>query len=100
MDADAREKVVIAFRRKLEEEGVERVTAVGAGSVAEKIEELARREGIEIEEDPGEIEKIFRFQADQVIPPRVYALITELINFTFQLREVWKEKNVAGGGDD
>jgi len=95
MEDEEREKVTIAFRRKAEEESVDRVTAVGAGRVAERIEELAREHGIRIEEEPEEVEELFRIHAHQVIPPRVYALITELINFTFQVRDAWKNDKTS-----
>jgi flagellar biosynthesis protein len=99
MDEKESEKVTIAFRRRTEE-GIDSVTAVGTGTVAEKIEKIAREHGIRIEEEPEETEDIFRIHAHQVIPPRVYALITELINFTFKVRDAWKGANLTTGGGD
>ncbi|MCV0428234.1 MAG: EscU/YscU/HrcU family type III secretion system export apparatus switch protein [Roseibium sp.] len=57
------------------------VTAKGAGSVAEQIEQIAREAGVPIEENPMMAEALSQIELDQEIPIELYQAVAVLIGF-------------------
>ncbi len=64
-----------------------RVTAQGSGLVAEKIIDLARRNGIPIKEDPALIQVLSKLDLNQEIPPAVYVVVAEILAFVYSLNK-------------
>jgi len=70
-----------------------RVVAKGAGSLAEKIIEVARQHNIPIREDPDLIEVLMRVDIQQEIPPELYRVVAEILAFLYRLNNRWKESH-------
>lgn len=75
----------VALRYRPSEDQAPRVTAKGAGSAAEKIIALARKQGIPVQEDPGLIQVLARLDFYQEIPPKIYAVVAEILAFVYRL---------------
>jgi flagellar biosynthesis protein len=57
------------------------VTAKGAGNVAERIEEIARENGVPIEQDPMMAEALSQIEIDEEIPVELYQAVAVLVGF-------------------
>ena len=64
-----------------------RVTAKGKGKVAEKIIDMARRNGIYIHEDPALVETLCALDLNEEVPENVYVVVAELLAFLYSLEE-------------
>ena len=71
----------LAVALQYEKEGAPVVTAKGAGSVAEQIEQIAREAGVPIEENPMMAEALSQIELDQEIPIELYQAVAVLIGF-------------------
>lgn len=70
-----------------------RLTARGAGKLADKIIALAEEHGIPVKEDPDLVSLLARLDLEQAIPPELYPLVAELLGFAYEL-------NKAAGGEE
>ena len=87
----------VALRYRPPRDPAPRVTAKGAGLVAQKIIELGRKNGIPIQEDPGLIQILAQLDFYQEIPPKVYAVVAEILAFVYRLnREAPAAPNESG----
>jgi len=73
--------------------GAPRVTAKGAGSVAERIEEVAKEAGVPIEHNPMMAEALSQIEIDEEIPTELYQAVAVLIGFILR---TGKAKNPPG----
>lgn len=92
-----------AFALTLDEEtGMPRVTAVGRGLMAKRIEEKAKEAGLTLDRDPDLAERLFKPSDDRVIPAPIYGIIAEILTFVYQLNEVFQqtEEPQEPSGDD
>jgi len=64
--------------------GTPRVTAKGSGAVAEKIVEVARANGVAIEENAGLAEALSTIELDEEIPVELYRAVAEVIAFVLR----------------
>ncbi|WP_298958202.1 EscU/YscU/HrcU family type III secretion system export apparatus switch protein [uncultured Roseibium sp.] len=71
----------LAIALQYENEGAPIVTAKGAGTVAEQIEQIAREAGIPIEENPMMAEALSQIEIDQEIPIELYQAVAVMIGF-------------------
>lgn len=55
------------------------VVAQGAGHIANKIIELAKANGIPLQENPGLIENLIDMDLGDNVPPQLYAVIAEVL---------------------
>jgi type III secretion system FlhB-like substrate exporter len=85
------EKKALAIKR--EEDGTQSVIAFGTGKDAEAILEKAASHNIEIVQDPDEIERILSREKKDVVPERIYSLISEVVSFVTELNELWVRKS-------
>ena len=76
-----------ALRYRPDQDSAPRVTAKGSGLVAEKIIELARRNGIPIKEDPALIQVLSKLDLNQEIPPAIYVVVAEILAFVYSLNQ-------------
>ena len=74
-----------ALKYRPDRDSAPRVTARGSGLVAEKIIELARRNGIPIKEDPALIQVLSKLDLNQEIPPAIYVVVAEILAFVYSL---------------
>jgi flagellar biosynthesis protein len=75
----------VALRYRPPRDPAPRVMAKGAGLVAQKIIDLGREHGISIQEDPGLIQILAQLDFYQEIPPKIYAVVAEILAFVYML---------------
>lgn len=64
-------------------EGAPKVLASGVGSIAERILEIARQQGIPIHEDPDLAELLSRVDVGSEIPEELYLAVAEVLAFLY-----------------
>lgn len=64
-----------------------RITATGKGDLAEKIIELARKNNIEIHQDPDLFHMLAQLDLNSEIPPVLYEVVAELLSFIYLLND-------------
>ncbi len=74
----------IAVRYARDEHPAPRVTAAGAGPVAERILEIARAEGIPLREDPDLVAALAALDLGAAIPPELYEVIAEVLAWAYR----------------
>ncbi len=75
----------VALRYRPPRDPAPRVMAKGAGLVAQKIIDLGRKHGVPIQEDPGLIQILAQLDFYQEIPPKIYAVVAEILAFVYRL---------------
>ena len=78
-------KKAVALKYKLPQDSAPKVTAKGTGAVAEKIIDIARKQGIPVKDDPDLVEVLSRLDLDEEIPPELYVIVAELLAFVYSL---------------
>jgi len=68
-----------------------KITAKGKGLIADKIIELARENGIPIQQDPGLVQILCKLDIDEEIPVELYRAIAELLAFVYSMNERRRE---------
>jgi len=71
----------VALRYERDEMPAPRVTARGAGELAQRILELARRHDVPVREDPDLLELLAACDLGAEIPPELYHAVAELLAF-------------------
>lgn len=75
----------VALKYDAEKDAAPKVTAKGAGRIAEKIIALARENGIHIHNDPDLIAVLSQLDLHADIPPDLYLVVAELLSFVYTL---------------
>lgn len=75
----------VALRYKPGEDKAPTVAAKGAGYVAEKILELARKNQVPIRQDKDLVQLLSLLDLDAAIPPSVYKAVAEILAFVYRL---------------
>jgi flagellar biosynthesis protein len=91
---DQKQKKATALKYDPANDSAPRVTAKGKGIMAEKIIELARKEGIPISEDPDLVEALIQLDYYEEIPPELYKSVAEILAFVYRLNRKLIEKNI------
>lgn len=76
----------VALRYQAEQDRVPVVLAQGRGYRAQKILELAEKNGVHIEEDPALVEVLAALPERGVIPPELYAAVAQLLAVVYRLQ--------------
>jgi flagellar biosynthesis protein len=74
----------VALRYRREEGGAPRVTASGAGPVAQRIMDLAREHDLPVREDPDLVEALAVLDLGAVIPVELYDVIAEVLAWAYR----------------
>lgn len=82
--ADKRKKAV-ALRYDPGKDRAPRVTAKGAGEVAERIIQVAREHDIPVKDDADLVEVLSKLEIEREIPPDVYVVVAELLAFVYSV---------------
>jgi flagellar biosynthesis protein len=85
-------KKAVALKYEPAKDGAPKVAAKGAGLVAERIIEVARREGIPIQEDPDLVGALIQLDLQEQIPPELYKVVAEILAFTYRLNRRMMKK--------
>ena len=78
-------KKSVALKYEPSKDNAPRVTAKGAGLIAERIIELAVKEGIPIKEDPDLIGALMQLDFQEEIPPELFKAVAEVLAFAYRL---------------
>jgi flagellar biosynthesis protein len=70
---------------RYEGSGAPKVTASGAGYIADRIVEVARENGIPVREDPALAEALAALELDTEIPEDLYIAVAEAIAWAYSL---------------
>jgi flagellar biosynthesis protein len=84
MTYDKRKKA-IAVKYEPHRDRAPRVTAKGSGGIAERIIELAEKEGIPIQEDPDLVGALIQLDFEEEIPPELYKAVAEILAFAYRM---------------
>ncbi|MBW2609902.1 MAG: EscU/YscU/HrcU family type III secretion system export apparatus switch protein [Deltaproteobacteria bacterium] len=82
---DDKHKKAAALKYESAEDNAPRVTAKGAGLIAERIIELAKNQGIPISEDPDLVGVLMQVDFQEEIPPELYKAVAEILAFAYGL---------------
>ena len=86
-------KKAVALKYSRERDTAPRVTAKGAGPIAEKILELAEKEGIPIAEDPDLVTALARLDFYDEIPPELYRAVAEILAFAYRVNNKMRDSS-------
>lgn len=81
------EEQLLAIALKYTGESVPKVTATGAGHIAQEILSRAQEHGVPIHEDSQLAPLLARVPQGNNIPENLYAAVAEVLAFTFWLEE-------------
>jgi flagellar biosynthesis protein len=76
-----------ALRYAQGEDAAPRLMAKGKGTVADRILEIARRNGIPIREDRELVQVLASLDLYQEIPPELYKAVAEILVFLYSLNQ-------------
>lgn len=85
--ADDKLKKAVALKYDREKDSAPKVTAKGTGLIAERIIELAQKEGIPISEDPDLVGALVQLDFHEEIPPELYRAVAEILAFAYRLNK-------------
>ncbi len=83
-------KKAVALKYNRENDLAPRVTAKGAGMIAEKILELAEKEGIPITEDPDLVTALAQLDFNEEVPAELYHAVAEVLAFAYRVNNKMK----------
>jgi flagellar biosynthesis protein len=69
-----------------QEDHAPKLLARGEGAIAERILEIARREGIPIHQNAALVDILSRLDVEREIPPELYRVVAEIISFVFRIQ--------------
>ena len=78
-------KKAVALKYDSKKDTAPRVTAKGTGLIAEKILDLAEKEGIPITEDPDLVTALAQLDFYDEIPPELYRAVAEILAFAYRV---------------
>ena len=91
---DNKQRKATALKYDPAKDSAPRVTAKGKGLMAEKIIELAGKEGIPVSEDPDLVEALIQLDFYEEIPPQLYKSVAEILAFAYKLNRKLLEKSI------
>lgn len=80
-----RQRQAAALRYDRGKDAAPQIVAKGKGAVADKILEIARRNGIPIREDRALVQMLASLDLYQEIPPDLYKAVAEILAFLYSL---------------
>ena len=95
MEKNIKDKIkkAVALKYDREKDTAPRVTAKGTGLIAEKIVELAEKEGIPITEDPDLVTALAQLDFYDEIPPELYRAVAEILAFAYRINSKMRNSN-------
>jgi len=82
---DKRLRKAVALKYEPSKDNAPRLTAKGAGKVAERIIDMALKEGIPIREDPDLVGALIQLDFLEEVPPELYKAVAEILAFAYRL---------------
>lgn len=78
-------KVAVALEYDRARDRAPRITASGAGAVAEQILEIAFAQGVQVREDADLTEVLGALDVDSIIPTEVLAAVAEILSYVYRV---------------
>jgi flagellar biosynthesis protein len=82
---DAKKRTAIALSYQGDKDPAPRVTATGQGTMAERIIELAKENGLPIREDPDLAAALSALDLGASIPVELYGVIAEVLAWSYKV---------------
>ena len=89
-------KAAAAIRYHMGTDPAPRLVAKGAGKLAERIIEAAKKAGVPVREDPDLLALLMTLDLNEFIPPELYAAVAEVLVFVYRMNKRALEGNAAG----
>lgn len=86
-------KKAVALKYEQAKDNAPRLTAKGTGLIAERIIELAKKEGIPIAEDPDLVGALAQLDFQEEIPMELYMAVAEIMAFAYRLNQKMLEQD-------
>ena len=86
-------KRAVALKYEAAKDHAPRMTAKGNGLMAERIVELARKEGIPLQEDPNLVGALMQLDFQDEIPAELYQAVAEILAFAYRLNRSLGQKD-------
>jgi len=95
MNSNYKEKIkkAVALKYNRKKNTAPRVTVKGKGLIAEKILELAKKEGIPIAEDPDLVNALAQLDFYDEISPELYRAVAEILAFAYRINNKMRIHN-------
>ncbi len=84
---EEKRKKAVALRYSMDKDRAPVVVAKGVGELAERILELARKEGVPVLEDKHLIEALLKVEVFEEIPPVLYEAVAKVLVFVQEARK-------------
>lgn len=84
-ERDKGRRKAVALRYAADKDAAPKVIAKGAGLLADKIIELARENGIHVQEDRDLCEILSKLNVDTEIPENLYRAVAEVLAYVYRL---------------
>ncbi len=81
MSGQLPQKPPLAVALEYDHETTPRVTAIGQGDIAEKMQDLARHHGVPLVENPQLAAALSKLPLDQEIPEQLYRAVAEVLSY-------------------
>jgi len=89
-------KKAVALKYVPHQDRAPKVTAKGSGELAQRIIELAKKNGIPIKEDAALVQILAQLDFYQEIPPSVYVVVAEILAFIYSMNNRWRGLGRSG----
>ncbi len=80
-------KKAVALRYQRQKDSAPKVLAKGKGKIAQKIIEIAQKNGVYIQKDPDLVEILSHIQIEQEIPQKLYAVVAKILTHIYRLKK-------------
>lgn len=83
----------VAIKYDLKKDKAPKIMAIGKGSIAEKILNLAEEHHVPMAEDKTLTDLLSKLEIDNDIPPNLFTVVAEILAFVYQLDKLAKKRN-------
>ncbi len=80
-------KKAVALRYQRQKDSTPKVLAKGKGKIAQKIIEIAQKNGVYIQKDPDLVEILSQIQIEQEIPQKLYVVVAKILTHIYRLKK-------------
>lgn len=93
LDSPEKSKLrAIALKYDVDKDKAPKITAMGKGTIAEKILTVAEEYNIPFYEDTNLTELLSKLELDSEIPNELFTLVAEVLAFVYQLEKMSKKR--------
>ena len=78
-------QLAVPLRFLKDRDDVPRVVARGRGALAERILEIARKNGVPVHHDTDLAEVLAKLDLGQAIPPELYRAVAEVLSYLYRM---------------